>query len=66
MSRDMNKSELTFEWTPEAGVDQDEVVKERKSRWIESLQQDFYIDEAVSILEDLNINLDNSVAQVKK
>jgi carboxyl-terminal processing protease len=60
------KSELTFEWTPEAGVDQDEVVKERKSRWIESLQQDFYIDEAVSILEDLNINLDNSVAQVKK
>jgi len=41
-------------------------VKERKSRWIESLQQDFYIDEAVSILEDLNINLDNSVAQVKK
>ena len=60
------KSELTFEWTPEAGVDQDEVVKERKSRWIESLQQDFYIDEAVSILEDLNINLENSVAQVKK
>ena len=60
------KSELTFEWTPEAGVDQDEVVKERKSRWIESLQRDFYIDEAVSILEDLNINLDNSVAQVKK
>lgn len=60
------KSELTFEWTPEAGVDQDEVVKERKRRWIESLQQDFYIDEAVSILEDLNINLDNSVAQVKK
>jgi len=60
------KSELTFECTPEAGVDQDEVVKERKSRWIESLQQDFYIDEAVSILEDLNINLDNSVAQVKK
>ena len=60
------RSELTFEWTPEAGVDQDEVVKERKRRWIESLQQDFYIDEAVSILEDLNINLDNSVAQVKK
>lgn len=60
------KSELNFEWTPEAGVYEDEVVKERKSRWIESLQQDFYIDEAVSILEDLNINLDNSVAQVKK
>jgi len=60
------KSGLTFEWISYTGIDQDEVVKERISRWIESLQQDFSINEAVNILEDLNINLDNSVAQIKK
>lgn len=61
------KSELIFEWIPEPGTTIDEEVKEKKNRWIESLQQDFYISEAVSILEDLNINLNNyPVAQVKK
>ena len=61
------KSELTFEWITEPGAHIDEVVKERKARWIEALQKDFYIAEAVSILEDLNINLDNNpLAQVKK
>jgi hypothetical protein len=43
------------------------VVKERKERWIEGLEKDFYISEAVSVLEDLNINLENyPVAQIKK
>lgn len=61
------KSELTFDWIPEPGVAVDEEIKEKKSRWIESLQQDFYIDEAVNVLEDLNINLDNyPLAQAKK
>ena len=61
------KSDLTFEWIMDSGVLTDEVVKEKKDRWIETLQKDFYISEAVSILEDLNINLDNyPVAQVKK
>ena len=42
-------------------------VKEKKNRWIETLQKDFYISEAVNILEDLNINLENyPVAQLKK
>ncbi len=60
-------SDLTFEWVPDSGVLTDEVVKERKDRWVETLQKDFYISEAVSILEDLNINLDNyPVAQIKK
>ena len=58
---------MTFEWITEPGAHIDEVVKERKARWIESLEKDFYIAEAVSILEDLNINLDNNpLAQVKK
>ena len=61
------KSELTFEWILEPGTPIDEVVKERKGSWVEALQKDFYIAEAVSILEDLNINLDNyHLAQVKK
>ena len=60
------KSELTFEWIPEPGALNDEVIEERKKRWFEVLEQDFYIDEAVNILEDLNINLRSSVAQVKK
>ena len=61
------KSDLTFEWVPDSGALTDEVVKERKDRWVETLQKDFYISEAVSILEDLNINLDNyPVAQIKK
>lgn len=60
-------SDLTFEWVPDSGVLTDEVVKERKDRWVETLKKDFYISEAVSILEDLNINLDNyPVAQIKK
>lgn len=61
------KSDLTFEWIPEPGFIIDELVKEKKNRWIETLQKDFYISEAVNILEDLNINLDNyPVAQMKK
>ena len=61
------KSDLDFEWIREPGDPNDEVVKERKNRWIETLQNDFYVSEAVNILEDLNINLDNyPVAQVKK
>ena len=61
------KSDLTFEWLQDSGVPVDEVVKERKKRGIEGLEKDFYISEAVSILEDLNINLENyPVAQIKK
>ena len=61
------KSKLTFDWILEPGAPIDEVVKERKTRWIEALQKDFYIAEAVSILEDLNINLDkNPLAHIKK
>ncbi|MBT4825439.1 MAG: carboxy terminal-processing peptidase [Flavobacteriaceae bacterium] len=61
------KSDLTFKWLQDSKVSVDEVVKERKERWIEGLEKDFYISEAVSVLEDLNINLENyPVAQIKK
>ena len=43
------------------------MIKEKKSRWIESLQKDLYIEEAINILEDLNMNLNTQpLAQVKK
>jgi len=61
------KSDLTFEWSLDPGLPVDDTVKERKNRWIEALESDFYISEAVSVLEDLNINLENyPIAQIKK
>ena len=61
------KSDLTFEWTLDPGSPVDDSVIERKNRWIEALERDFYISEAVSVLEDLNINLENyPIAQIKK
>ena len=61
------KSDLTFEWSLDPGLPVDDTVKERKNRWIEALERDFYISEAVSVLEDLNINLENyPIAQIKK
>ena len=61
------KSDLTFEWTLDPGLPVDDSVIERKNRWIESLERDFYISEAVSVLEDLNINLENyPIAHIKK
>ena len=61
------KSDLTFEWILDPVLPVDDTVKERKNRWIEALESDFYVSEAVSVLEDLNINLENyPIAQVKK
>jgi carboxyl-terminal processing protease len=61
------KSDLIFDWILEPGVIIDDLVKEKKNRWIDALQKDFYISEAVSILEDLNVNLENyPLAQMKK
>ena len=61
------KSDLSFEWIVEPDLPIDETGKERKKRGIELLEKDFYVSEAVSILEDLNINLENyPLAQIKK
>ena len=61
------KSNLFFEWIPDPGTPIDNIVKEKKIRWIESLEKDLYIEEAVNILEDLNINLSTRpLAQIKK
>ena len=61
------KSNLLFEWIPDPRKPINDLIKEKKSRWIESLQKDLYIEEAINILEDLNINLNKQpLAQIKK
>ena len=61
-------SNLSFEWLPEPGVEVNDEIKERRDRWVENLEKDFYINEAVNVLGDLNLNLEASkkVAQNKK
>jgi carboxyl-terminal processing protease len=61
-------SDLSFEWLPEAGVELNNEIKERRDRWVENLKKDFYINEAVNVLGDLNLSLDASkkLAQNKK
>ena len=61
------KSNLYFEWTSNTGQEIDDAIIEKKQRWVENLQKDFYIEEAINILEDLNIQLNGqSLAQIKK
>ena len=61
------KSNLSFEWIPDPRTPINDMIKEKKSRWIESLQKDLYIEEAINILEDLNMNLNTQpLAQIKK
>jgi carboxyl-terminal processing protease len=61
-------SDLSFEWLPEAGVELNNEIKERRDRWVENLKKDFYINEAVNVLGDLNLSLEASkkLAQNKK
>ena len=61
------KSNLSFEWIPDPRTPINDMIKEKKSRWIESLEKDLYIEEAINILEDLNMNLNTQpLAQIKK
>ena len=61
------KSNLSFEWIPDPRTPINDMIKEKKGRWIESLQKDLYIEEAINILEDLNMNLNTQpLAQIKK
>ena len=61
------KSNLSFEWIPDPQTPINDMIKEKKGRWIESLQKDLYIEEAINILEDLNMNLNTQpLAQIKK
>jgi carboxyl-terminal processing protease len=49
-------------------LEQDNVLKEKRLRWEESLIKDIYLYEAVNVLEDLALptNKTNKLAQIKK
>ena len=50
------KSDFRFEWLRDNFVDEkipDEII-ERRNRWIDNLQKDLYVDEAINILSDLS------------
>jgi carboxyl-terminal processing protease len=40
-------------------------MKEKRDRWIKSLQKDIYVDEAMNLLKDLNsVNREDVLSQV--
>ncbi len=50
------KSDYRFEWLRDNFVNEkipDEII-ERRNRWIDNLQKDLYVNEAVNILSDLS------------
>ena len=50
------KSDYTFEWLRDNFVNEkipDEII-ERRNRWIDNLQKDLYVNEAINILSDLS------------
>jgi carboxyl-terminal processing protease len=61
-------SNLSFKWLPEAGmttVANDDYI-EKRDRWVESLDKDLYVNEAISILNDMSLSLKgNRVSQNK-
>ena len=51
------KSNYKFEWLRDALIMGDEIpdeIIERRNRWVEDLQKDLYVDEAINILGDLS------------
>ena len=63
-------SPFSFQWLPEVNhfkdIEQDEDLMEKRTRWVERLQKDMYISEAVQILEDMNKKIERRpLAQVQ-
>ncbi|WP_378181482.1 carboxy terminal-processing peptidase [Aquimarina sp. SS2-1] len=52
------KTNLTFESLPYEKdlMEKDTILKEKRSRWHQSLSKDVYVEEALSVLEDMKIN----------
>ena len=55
-------SSLKFKWLPEAGMPKiaNEDYIEKRNRWVEGLDKDLYINEAINILDDMSISLKGS------
>ena len=52
------KTDLSFESLPyeKSLMSKDTVLKEKRTRWHDELRKDVYVEEALSVLEDLKIN----------
>lgn len=52
------KSNLAFESLPyeKSLMDKDSILEEKRDRWHKSLSKDIYVEEALSVLEDMKIN----------
>ncbi|WP_344927270.1 carboxy terminal-processing peptidase [Aquimarina addita] len=52
------KSNLTFESLPyeKSLMEKDSILEEKRNRWHQSLSKDIYVEEALSVLEDMKIN----------
>ncbi|WP_299223149.1 carboxy terminal-processing peptidase [uncultured Aquimarina sp.] len=52
------KTNLTFESLPYEKdlMEKDSILKEKRNRWHQSLSKDVYVEEALSVLEDMKIN----------
>ncbi len=52
------KTDLSFESLPyeKELMKKDSILEEKRNRWHESLSQDVYVEEAISVLEDMKIN----------
>ncbi|MFD2563980.1 carboxy terminal-processing peptidase [Aquimarina rubra] len=52
------KTNLTFESLPyeQDLMKKDSILKEKRSRWHQNLSKDVYVEEALSVLEDMKIN----------
>lgn len=54
-------SKLQFRWLPEAGMttEVNADYAEKRDRWIEALNSDVYVNEAINILDDMSLTLKN-------
>lgn len=61
-------SQLQFKWLPEAGMlaKVNEDYTEKRNRWVEALDRDFYVNEAVNILDDMGISFKSQPLSQRK
>lgn len=61
-------NELKFSSLPyeQEAIAKDDILKEKRERWHESLNKDIYVEEAVNVLDDLQSKSDKGTVNLKK
>lgn len=61
-------STLQFQWLPEAGMTTkiNADYTEKRNRWVEALDRDVYVNEAVNILDDMSVSFKNQPLTQRK